>query len=256
MNSTIDYKTIIDTSAEVILVAKQLRQNYRFNQQIELCDDRVLSPSIILNELHKYPTLNKIIPLSIIATFDKDETISQWAALRMQELKDKESITYSALDIVADNTEHKIVKEQIYMIKEYQYDATVVRYLEQNIYKKQKTIQFNYKKHLLGILNKFLNKHIDVNTFIKKFMHIGQYGGVSNKVHGQVITHIMTSKKIKPALKHLILDKFHRFPKDIRIQVVKGLISDSNPVLDDIKYSLLDLVKINPSLVEYQDIVA
>ena len=81
-----------------------------------------------------------------------------------------------------------------------------------------------YTAALRQNLKALMDGGIAPRQFVKEFFHLTEAGNLRNDIRKKLVLSLLLSESIRPSIKFVFLENFHRFPKPIRMTIVTAIL--------------------------------
>jgi hypothetical protein len=93
-----------------------------------------------------------------------------------------------------------------------------------------------YTAALRHNLRSLIQGEISSPQFVHEFFELTEAGNLRNDIRKKLVLSLLLSNNIRPGLKFLMLEHFHRLPSPVRLSIISGVL-EAEPSLH------LDIIK-------------
>ena len=223
---------------EGLQTALNIKQCYQSREPVCLPDDddRILLPELLLNRNIDLSSMEDPLPLAMLATRDPEAPMSVAAATRLGPLGRKSKLISGVVQVVGEASKHPLVRECVSLITESAFDPDAIAKIQ---YHANEFIIRSRQQYTLALrqnLKSLMDGAITPRSFVHDFFELTEAGNLRNDIRKRLVLSLLLSENVRPSVKFLILENFHRMPKAVRAAILGAVLNaDSSHHIDLIK---------------------
>lgn len=228
-------------SRDGIRLALSVKQNYKAFEPICIpgADNRILSPEHLLNRDIHLEAFEDPLPLALVACRDPEAPMALAAITRLSPLARDGKLVNGVCRIVGETTRHPEVRKAIDLVSEADFSPQIVEVLRRHAGGYVSRARKQYTDALRANLKGLLDGEIAPRPFVEAFFELTEAGNLRHEVRKSLVSSLLTSKTVRPSIKFLFLENFHRLPRAVRQAIVGDLgKAKGDPFLPMIKEEL------------------
>lgn len=213
-------------------LARNLREKYREGES--LCvpgdNDWLIGPELLLNQDIDIGNFEDPTVLAVVAARDPGSAMSLAATARLTPRAQKSQLVPEILTEVARSSHHQDVRLCIDYAAKRSFAPGAQAELERIIRDRIGDIRTDCFVKLKNILRDLLDTEMAPAPFIEEFFALSERSRIRADVYRSMVMTLITSTKIRPMVKVLLVNNLGRMPKRVQLDVmaaVSALPADS-----------------------------
>jgi len=213
-------------SHDGLRVALRIKQHYRDNTPICVPGeaDRILIPEYLLNRSIDLQDLDDPLALAMLATRDPESPMAIAAAARFGAVANKTRLVAELFDLVGHTSKHQLVRRAVELITENAFDPQAVAHVQRHASRFVLRTRSQYTTALRQNLAALIEGAIAPREFVHEFFELTEAGNVRHDIRKKLILSLLVSPTIRPSIKFLVLENFHRLPHAVRLAIISGVL--------------------------------
>ena len=211
---------------EGLQAALKVREDYRQHQPLCLPggDGRILMPENLLNPGLNLESFEDPLPLDMMATRDPESPMALAAATRLSPLGAQKKLISGVFSIVGETSRHPLVKKCVSLITENAFHAKAIQAVHRHaighIAKTREEYTIALRQNLFGLMEGV----IPPRQFVRQFFELTEAGNMRNDIRKKLVLSLLLSETIRPSIKFLVLENFHRLPEPVRGPIISEVL--------------------------------
>lgn len=212
-------------SRDGIQLALSVKQHYKTCEPICVPgeNNRILSPEHLLNRDIHLQAFEDPLPLALVACRDPEAPMALAAITRLSPLARGGKLVSGVCQLVGETTRHPEVKKALDLVSEADFSPQIVEVLRQHASGYISRARKQYTDALRANLKALLDGEIAPRPFVEAFFELTEAGNLRHEVRKSLVSSLLTSKTVRPSIKFLFLENFHRLPRAVRQAIVADL---------------------------------
>ncbi len=213
-------------SQEGVKVALEIKERYRARQPLCLPGDdtRILVPENLLNNEIDLLGFEDPLPLAVVSTKDPESPMAIAAAARMSPLAPKSELVNGVFRLVGETTSHPLVAKAVDLITESAFDPRAIGVVRRHARKVALETRQQFTVALRTNLKCLIDGTISPRDFVREFFELTEAGNMRHDIRKKLVLSLLLSPNIRPSIKFVMLENFHRLPKAAQLAVISGLL--------------------------------
>ncbi|MDX9859453.1 MAG: hypothetical protein RBS99_00930 [Rhodospirillales bacterium] len=213
-------------SHDGLRVALRIKQHYRDNTPICVPGeaDRILIPEYLLNRSIDLQDLDDPLALAMLATRDPESPMAIAAAARFGPVANKTRLVAELFDLVGHTSKHQLVRRAVELITENAFDPQAIAHVQRHASRFVLRTRSQYTTALRQNLAALIEGAIAPREFVHEFFELTEAGNVRHDIRKKLILSLLVSPTIRPSIKFLVLENFHRLPHAVRLAIISGVL--------------------------------
>lgn len=211
---------------EGLTVALRIKEHYRDDTPICVPgeDDRILIPEHLLNRSLDLQDLDDPLPLAMLATRDPESSMAIAAAARFGPLANRTRLVSELFDLVGQTSRHHLVRRAVDLVTENAFDPRAIAHVQRHASRFVLKTRSQYTAALRQNLGALIDGAIAPRDFVREFFELTEAGNVRQDIRKKLVLSLLVSPTIRPSIKFLVLENFHRLPHPVRLAIVSGVL--------------------------------
>jgi hypothetical protein len=213
-------------SPEGLQTALDIKKRYVMGEPVCVPgdDEQILLPEYLLNHDLDLSFLEDPIPLALLATRDPESPMSVAAVTRLSPLGRTSKLLSGVIRIVGETSKHPLVTECVSLVTENDFEpdsiARIRRHAGDFIVKSRQQYTAALRQNLQGLMD---GEH-SPRQFVHNFFELTEAGNLRTDIRKRLVLSLLLSENVRPSVKFLVLENFHRMPKTVRIAIISGVL--------------------------------
>lgn len=206
--------------------ALRIKDDYRHHRP--LCvpgeDNRILIPENVMNQNLNLQGLDDPLALAMVATRDPEPPMALAAMARLSPLGRKTELISGVVAVVGEASKHPLVRECVSLITENAFrpdSIAEVRSQASNVIVHSRA---RYTAALRRNLRALIAGTIAPRQFVQEFFALTEAGNMRSDIRKKLVLSLLLSENIRPSIKFLLLENFHRMPEPVRHGIVSAVL--------------------------------
>ncbi|WP_316977360.1 hypothetical protein [Shumkonia mesophila] len=213
-------------SHEGLKVALRIKEHYR--DKTPICvpgeDDRILIPEHLLNRSLDLQDLDDPLALAMLATRDPESSMAIAAAARFGPVANKTPLVSELFGIVGQTSRHPLVRRAVELVTENAFDPHAIAHVQRHASRFVLRTRSQYTAALRQNLSALIEGVIAPREFVHEFFELTEAGNVRHDIRKKLVLSLLVSPTIRPSIKFLVLENFHRLPHPVRLAIISGVL--------------------------------
>lgn len=213
-------------------LAQSLREKYREGES--LCvpgdNDWLIGPELFLNHDVDIGLFEDPMVLAVVAARDPANVMSLAATARLTPRARRSSLVPSILTEVSKSALHDDVRLCIDYAARHSFAPGAQAELEATIKSKISDIRTECFVELRNILRDLLDRDLAPAEFIERFFTLSERSRIKIDVYKSMVMTLITSMKIRPMVKVLLVNNIGRMPRRVQMDVISAVTSMPNDI--------------------------
>lgn len=242
---------LLGLTEEGIQTALDIKQSYKKHEPLVVPgqNSRFLAPETFLNDQTDLHGLEDPLPLALVAARDPEAPMALAAAARLSPLGRKAPLVTGIFEIVGDVSRHEPVKDAVSLITEQAFDPNAIAKLRRHTNKFIVKTRAEYTQALRQNLHDLLDGSVSPRRFVSDFFTLTEAGNMRSDIQKKLVLSLLLSETVRPSVKFLMLENFHRMPKPVQNAIIQALLrAEPSRHVDLMKEELRWIVAQGPHL--------
>jgi hypothetical protein len=161
------------------------------------------------------------------------------AATRLSPLARNKKLISGVCELVGDASRHELVKKCIELVRDNDFSQDAVYAVRRQTAKFIVHSRKQYTGALRMNLRSLIEGDIAPRKFVQEFYELTEAGNMRTDIRKKLILSLLLSDTIRPSIKFLMLENFHRLPATVRHSIILSVLkADDSRHIDVIKEEL------------------
>lgn len=187
--------------------------------------DRILLPEYLLNNGLDLSAMEDPLPLAMLATRDPEAPMAIAATTRLSPLGRSNKLISGVIQVVGETSKHPLVRECVSLITDSAFDPDAIsrirRHANEFIVRTRQQYTIALRENLRGLME----GAIAPREFVLQFFELTEAGNLRNDIRKRLLLSLLLSENVRPSVKFLMLENFHRMPKPIRVAILTAVLN-------------------------------
>ncbi len=218
--------------------ALRIKKNYHDGDPVCMPgeNDRILLPEYLLNNGLDLSAMEDPLPLAMLATRDPEAPMSIAAITRLSPLGRTNKLVSGVIQVVGETSKHPLVRECVSLVTESAFDPDAIsrirRHANEFIVRTRQQFTMALRENLRGLMD----GTIAPREFVLEFFELTEAGNLRNDIRKRLVLSLLLSENVRPSVKFLMLENFHRMPKPVRVAILASVLNaESSHHIDMVK---------------------
>ena len=224
-----------------VKTALGIKETYRKGEPICLPGERarILIPENLMNPSMDLLGIDDPLALAMMASRDPEPPMALAAAARLSPLGTRTELVCGVYGVVGEITRHASVRKCVSLVSENAFSPDAIAEVRRHASRVIVHSRRQYTKALRQNLRSLMEGEISSSQFVHEFFELTEAGNLRNDIRKKLVLSLLLSNTIRPGLKFLMLEHFHRLPTPVRLSIVSGVLeAEQSRHLDVIKEEL------------------
>ena len=222
-----------------------IKDTYRKGEPICLPGERarILIPENLMNPAMDLHGIEDPLALAMMASRDPEPPMALAAAARLSPLGTRTELVSGVFGVVGEITRHPPVRTCVSLVSESAFSPDAIAEVRHHASRVIVQSRRQYTAALRQNLRSLIEGEISSSQFVHEFFELTEAGNLRNDIRKKLVLSLILSNTIRPGLKFLMLEHFHRLPTPVRLSIISGVLkAEPSRHLDIIKEELKWLV--------------
>ncbi len=207
--------------------ALRIKKNYHDGDPVCMPgeNDRILLPEYLLNNGLNLSAMEDPLPLAMLATRDPEAPMSIAAITRLSPLGRTNKLVSGVIQVVGETSKHPLVRECVSLVTESAFDPDAIsrirRHASEFIVRTRQQFTIALRENLRGLMD----GTIAPREFVLEFFELTEAGNLRNDIRKRLVLSLLLSENVRPSVKFLMLENFHRMPKPVRVAILAAVLN-------------------------------
>ena len=217
----------VGVTQEGLQTALQIKKNYSEGEPVCMPgeQDRILLPEYLLNNGLDLSTMEDPLPLAMLATRDPEAPMAIAATTRLSPLARKSKLVSGVVQVVGETSKHPLVRECVSLVTESAFDPDAISRIRRHANEFIIRTRQQYTLALRQNLRALMDGSIAPREFVLEFFELTEAGNLRNDIRKRLVLSLLLSENVRPSVKFLMLENFHRMPKPVRIAILTAVLN-------------------------------
>jgi len=217
----------LGVTQEGLQAALLIKKNYQTGEPVCMPgeSDRILLPEYLLNNGIDLSSIEDPLPLAMLATRDPEAPMAIAATTRLSPLGRTNKLVSGVIQVVGETSKHPLVRECVSLITDSAFDPDAIsrirRHANDFIGRTRQQFTMALRENLRGLME----GSIAPREFVLEFFELTEAGNLRNDIRKRLVLSLLLSENVRPSVKFLMLENFHRMPKPVRIAILTGVLN-------------------------------
>lgn len=180
---------------------------------------RLLKPEELMNHELDLGVYESPVVLAVVASRDPESTMGLAATARMLPSARQQAINGKVLALIGEVSRHRQVRDSVGFVIRNDFAPPVidkVRHLAQDHIEDTRIVA---RTTLLENLRSLVNGSMMAETFVEDLFRLSHRCDLSPEIFKRMIINLVTSTKVLPRVKLMLIDNLERFPPPLRMEI-------------------------------------
>lgn len=217
----------LGVTQEGLQAALRIKRNYQDGDPVCMPgeDDRILLPEYLLNSGLDLSSIEDPLPLAMLATRDPEAPMSIAATTRLSPLGRTSKLVSGVIQVVGETSKHPLVRECVSLVTESDFDPNAISRIRRHANEFIVRSRQQYTLALRENLRNLMDGAIAPREFVLEFFELTEAGNLRNDIRKRLVLSLLLSENVRPSVKFLMLENFHRMPKPVRISILAAVLN-------------------------------
>ena len=207
--------------------ALRIKKNYHDGDPVCMPGqtDRILLPEYLLNNGLDLSDMEDPLPLAMLATRDPEAPMAIAATTRLSPLGRNNKLISGVVQVVGETSKHPLVRECVSLITDSAFDPDAIsrirRHANEFIIHTRQQYTLALRENLRGLME----GSVAPREFVLEFFELTEAGNLRNDIRKRLVLSLLLSENVRPSVKFLMLENFHRMPKPVRIAILTAVLN-------------------------------
>lgn len=224
-----------------VKTALGIKETYRKGEPICLPGERarILIPENLMNPDMDLHGIEDPLALAMMASRDPEPPMALAAAARLSPLGTRTKLVSGVIGVVGETTRHPSVRRCVSLVSESAFSPEAIAEVRRHASRVIVHSRRQYTAALRQNLRSLMDGEISSSQFVHEFFELTEAGNLRNDIRKKLVLSLLLSNTIRPGLKFLMLEHFHRLPTPVRLSIISGVLkAEQSRHLDIIKEEL------------------
>lgn len=207
-------------------VALKIKEHYRKGEP--LCmpgeHDRILIPENLMNVDLDLRWFEDPLALAMVASRDPEPPMALAAAARLSPLGRKTMLVSGVVGVVGEATRHPDVKKCVEVVTDNDFSPDAISRVRRHASQVIVHTRRQYTTALRQNLWSLMEGVIAPRRFVREFFELTEAGNMRHDIRKKLVLSLLLSATIRPSIKFLLLENFHRMPEPVRMAIIGAVI--------------------------------
>jgi len=211
---------------EGLKTALSIKQSYKAGAPICVPGegDRILVPEHLINHNLDLHDLEDPLPLALVATRDPEATMAVAAAARMGPVSNRTQLVTGLFSLVGETSRHPLVRRAVELVTENAFAPGAIDHVRKHASRFILKTRSQYTAAVRQNLGALIDGVIAPREFVQEFFELTEAGNLRHDIRRKLVLSLLVSQNIRPSIKFLMLENFHRLPQAIRREIISGVL--------------------------------
>ncbi len=218
---------VLGVTQEGLQAALRIKKNYHDGEPVCMPGetDRILLPEYLLNNGLDLSAMEDPLPLAMLATRDPEAPMAIAATTRLSPLGRTNKLISGVIQVVGESSKHPLVRECVSLITESAFDPDAIsrirRHANEFIARTRQHFTVALRENLRGLMD----GTIAPREFVREFFELTEAGNLRNDIRKRLVLSLLLSENVRPSVKFLVLENFHRMPNAVRVAILAAVLN-------------------------------
>jgi len=231
---------------EGLKIALGIKEHYKTGTPICVPGEttRILVPEHLLNKDLNLQNLEDPLPLALLATRDPDAPMAIAAAARLSPMGNRTELVSGLFELVGETTKHPLVRQAVSLVTDSAFAPNAINHVRRHATRFIVKTRTQYTAALRQNMSALIEGVIAPRAFVKEFFQLAEAGNLRHDIRRKLVLSLLVSPNIRPSVKFLMLENFHRLSRPVRLEIISGVLrAEPNRHSDVIKEELRWIVE-------------
>ncbi len=207
--------------------ALRIKDDYRNHRP--LCvpgeDNKILIPENVMNHNLNLQGLDDPLALAMVATRDPEPPMALAAFARLSPLGRKTELISGVVGVVGEASKHPLVRKCVSLITENAFRPDSIAEVRNRASDIIIHSRARYTSALRQNLRALIDGAIAPRQFVQEFFALTEAGNMRSEIRRKLLVSLLLSENIRPSIKFLLLENFHRMPEPVRHGIISAVLN-------------------------------
>ncbi|MGB0682426.1 MAG: hypothetical protein ACPGOV_06945 [Magnetovibrionaceae bacterium] len=219
-------------SEEGLKAALLIKESYKRAEPLTVPGERnrLLAPENLLTTDIDLSGLDDPIALAMVATRDPESPMALAAATRLSPKGNaagpsaKSKVVRGVFQMIGEKTKHPAVSQCVDLVTENAFAPEAIHQLRRHASRFISQSRKEYTTQLRQNLVALMEGAIAPRAFINDFFSLTEAGNLRTDIRRKLVVSLLLGESIRPSIKFLMLENFHRMPLAVRHGIIEGVL--------------------------------
>lgn len=213
-------------SKDGLNAALAIKQSYKNNEPLVVPgeNDRLLVPEYLLNKDIDLQGYEDPLALAMMCSRDPESPMALAATARLAPLGNKTELVEGVVRIIGETSKHDLVRECLKYVTERAFDPNSLGRVRDHATKFIADSRKHYTAALRENLKCLLDGDLAPRQFVLQFFELTEAGNLRHDIRKKLVLSLLLSSSVRPSIKFLMLENFHRMPKSVRLGIISAVL--------------------------------
>jgi hypothetical protein len=213
-------------SHEGLSAALGIKEHYKDGTPICVPGEnsRILVPEHLINQNLDLLDMDDPLPLAVVATRDPEPPMAIAAAARLSPLGNKTALVKGLYQLVGETTKHPLVRRAVELVTDSAFSPNAISHVRRHASRFIFKTRSQYTAALRQNLGALIEGVITPRQFVKEFFELTEAGNLRHDIRRKLVLSLLVSDGIRPSIKFLMLENFHRLAPPVRHEIIAGVL--------------------------------
>lgn len=187
-------------------------------------DSRILVPEHLINQNLDLQDMDDPLPLAVVATRDPEAPMAIAAAARLSPLGNKTQLVRGLFEMVGETSKHVLVRRAVELVSDNAFSPNAISHVRRHASRFICKTRSQYTAALRQNLGALIEGIIAPRQFVKEFFELTEAGNLRHDIRRKLVLSLLVSDGIRPSIKFLMLENFHRLAPPVRREIIAGVL--------------------------------
>jgi len=244
-------------SQEGLKAALGIKLSYKQHEPLVIPGegDRLLVPENLLNKDIDLAGFDDPLALAMMCSRDPESSMALAATARLAPLGNNTKLVRGVVEIIGDTSRHELVRECLKYVTDHAFEPDSIGKVRQHASKIVIESRKQFTAALRENLKCLLDGDLAPRVFVKDFFELTENGNLRHDIRKKLVLSLLLSASVRPSIKFMMLENFHRMPKSVRLGIVSAVLkAEPSRHTDIIKEELSYIISMDKAVREGHDI--
>lgn len=233
-------------SKDGIETALSIKKNYKTRQPLIVPGegDRLLVPETLLNAEIDLQGMGDPLALAMVSNRDPESPMALAAAARLSPAGAKNELLNGVVRIIGETSRHELVRECLKYVTDRAFEPESIGRIHQHASKLAIESRQQFTAALRDNLKGLLDGELAPRAFVRDFFELTEAGNLRHDIRKKLVLSLLLSSTVRPSIKFLMLENFHRMPKTVRHGIISAVLKaepnrHTEVIKEELKYIVL-----------------
>lgn len=233
-------------SQDGIETALLIKKSYKKRQPLIVPgdEDRLLVPENLLNTEIDLKSMDDPLALAMVSNRDPENSMALAAAARLSPAGAKNELLNGVVRIIGETSRHELVRECLKYVTDRAFDSESIGKVHQHASNIVIESRQQFTAALRDNLRGLLDGELAPRAFVRDFFELTEVGNLRHDIRKKLVLSLLLSASVRPSIKFLMLENFHRMPKSVRHGIISAVLKaepnrHTEVIKEELKYIVL-----------------